>query len=327
MSYPAAIRAINAASNVIVTTHLNPDGDGIGSCLALMQGLRTLGKQVRFLCPSSVASVYAFLPQFSELQVVDTEATAQAVASCELMISCDAGDLKRLGAIAKVAHGKLLNLDHHLTNDRFGHINVVDVKAESSGVVVDTVLRKLKIPLTHDIAVCLYTTIVFDTGRFMHSNTTAHTFRWTARLLDAGINASAINRALTYTKSLHDLRLQKLAIERLVVDEQQNSVAGIALTADDIAAAKAPEDWGDLVEIPRSLLGNRIAYLMRESADKKSVRVSMRSNPPFAVGGVAQAFGGGGHAQAAGCTFPGNLADAQREIVARLRLQATEHHG
>lgn len=321
MSYPAAVRAIAAATDIIVTTHLGPDGDGIGSCLALLHALEGLGKRVRFLCPSKVAGIYAFLPGFDRLEVIADDAAAKQVAPCELMISCDAGDLKRLGSVAQVARGKLINLDHHLTNDRFGDINVVDVAGESSGVVVDRVLRRLKVPLDRTIAACLYATIVFDTGRFMHSNTTAHTFRWTARLLDTGIDAAAINRALTYTRSRHDLALQKLAIERLVVDEQAPALAGMALTAADIAAVGAPEDWGDLVEIPRSLAGNQIAYLMREAKDQKTVRISMRSNPPVAVGEVAQAFGGGGHAQAAGCTFPGNLADALREVVPRLRRQ------
>jgi phosphoesterase RecJ-like protein len=323
MSYPAAARAVIAATDIVVTTHVNPDGDGIGSCLALLLALEHLGKRVRFLCPSPVASIYAFLPGFERLLVVDNDDKAKAQTACELMISCDAGDLKRLGPVAQVAHGKLVNLDHHLTNDRFGHINVVDAKGESSGVVVDGLLRRLKIPLTRDIATCLYTTIVFDTGRFMHSNTTAHSFRWTARLLDAGIDAAAINRALTYTRTRHDLELQRLAISKLVVDEQVPAIAGIVLTAEDIAQIGAPEDWGDLVEIPRSLAGNQIAYLMREAPDHKSVRISMRSNPPVAVGSVAQALGGGGHAQAAGCTFQGTLADAQREVLARLRRQMT----
>lgn len=321
MSYSAAAKALTTATDIVVTTHLNPDGDGIGACLALMLGLEGQGKHVRFLCPSKVSSIYAFLPGFDRLRVIENEAVAKAEPACEVMISCDAGDLKRLGTVAQVAHGKLLNLDHHLTNDRFGHINVVDVTGESSGVVVSGLLRRLKIPLNRDLATCLYATVVFDTGRFMHSNTTAHTFRWTARLLDTGIDAAAINRALTYTRSRHDLALQSLAISKLVVDEQVPAIAGMALTAEDIAQTGVPEDWGDLVEIPRSLAGNQIAYLMREAADHKSVRISLRSNPPVAVGIVAQAFGGGGHAQAAGCTFPGTLAEAQREVLTRLRRQ------
>jgi phosphoesterase RecJ-like protein len=321
VSYPAAARALAQASSVTITTHLNPDGDGIGSGLALLHALEGLGKRVRFLCPSAVARIYAFLPGFERIETVADEAQAKAAGPVEAMISCDAGDLERLGWVAKVARGTLINLDHHVTNTRFGDINLVDVGGESSGVVVERLLRRLKVPLDRRLAECLYTTIVFDTGRFMHSNTTAHTFRWTARLLATGIDAAAINRSLTYTKTPHDLQIQRLGIENLAVDGEDPRLAGIVLSAAAIAAVGEPEDWGDLVEIPRSLAGNQIAYLLREAKDRKSVRCSMRSNPPFEVGGVAQALGGGGHLQAAGCTIAGDLANAQREVVARLRRQ------
>jgi bifunctional oligoribonuclease and PAP phosphatase NrnA len=320
MSYEAAAAALHDAKSIVITTHINPDGDGIGSGLALLHALERPEKRVRFLCPSKVASLYAFLPRFAALTPVLDDAQAAAAEPCEVMISCDAGDRERLGSVAKVRHGKLINLDHHVTNTRFGDINLVDEAAESSGVVVEGLLRRLGAGVDRAIAECLYTTIVFDTGRFMHSNTTAHTFRWTADLLDAGIDASEINRRLTYTKSPKDLAILKLAIENLAIDEDAR-LAGIVLSAADIAAVGEPEDWGDLVEVPRSLAGNRVAYLMREGKDGKSVRVSLRSNPPIEVGSVAQAFGGGGHAYAAGCTVQKPLADAVADVRARLRAQ------
>ena len=163
--------------------------------------------------------------------------------------------------------------------------------------------------------------LVFQLTLPQHSNTTAHTFRWTAKLLDTGIDAAAINRSLAYTKKPHDLLIQKMGIENLLVDVQEPRLAGIVLSAAAIAAVGEPEDWGDMVEIPRSLAGNQVAYLLREAKDRKTVRCSMRSNPPFEVGPVAQALGGGGHRQAAGCTFIGDLAAAQQEILARLRQQ------
>jgi bifunctional oligoribonuclease and PAP phosphatase NrnA len=321
MSYTEAIAAIRAANDIIITTHINPDGDGVGAGLALVHALRGLGKNVRFLCPSKVVSLYAFLPGFEEISAVEKDEQAQHITGTEVMISCDAGDIERLGSVAKVAKKTLINLDHHVTNTRFGTINVVDVDAESTGVVVEKVLQHLAVPLNKMIATCLYTTIVFDTGRFMHSNTTAHTFRWTANLLDAGIDAAAINRALAYTKKPHDLLIQKMGIEHLIVDQEDSRLAGIILSAADIAAVGEPEDWGDLVEIARSLQGNQIAYLLREAKDKKTVRCSMRSNPPFEIGAVAQAFGGGGHRQAAGCTFQGDLEKAKAEIIPQLRGQ------
>jgi phosphoesterase RecJ-like protein len=280
-----------------------------------------MGKSVRYICPSRIASLYAYLPGFDRIEVIDSEAAAKALPPCDVMISCDCGDRKRLGAVLSASRGVLVNLDHHATNDRFGDLNLVDEVAESSGVVVSRLLEHLQISLDKRLAECLYTTIVFDTGRFMHSNTTAHTFRWTAGLLDTGIDAAAINRALTYTKSLNDLAVVRLGLEHLKVDEIEPQLAGIALSAQHIETVGVPEDWGDLVDVPRSLQGNRIAYLAREQKDRKSVRVSLRSNPPWAVSPVAEHFGGGGHRQAAGCTLMGNLEDCLRELLPRLREQ------
>lgn len=327
MPYAAAADALRNAPSITITTHINPDGDGIGAGLALLHALEGLGRQVRFICPSKLASIYAFLPGFDRIEVVDKVDAAKALAACDVMISCDCGDRKRLGAAWDAPRRLLINLDHHATNDRFGDLNLVDEAAESSGVVVSRLLEQLGVPLDQRLAECLYTTIVFDTGRFMHSNTTAHTFRWTATLLDTGIDASAINRALTYTRTPNDLAILALGLEHLTIDSEVPAVAGIALPAARILKVGAPEDWGDMVDVPRTLQGNRIAYLAREQADRKTVRVSLRSNPPYAVSPVAERFGGGGHRQASGCTIPGNLADCLRELLPLLRAQVRDVDG
>ncbi len=322
MSYSQAAELLRNAQDVVITTHLNPDGDGIGAGLALLIALERQGKKVRFLCPSKVATIYAFLPEFGRIQSINDPLVAAQQPRADVIISCDAGDIQRIGAVWQVPRGTFINLDHHVTNANFGDLNIVDVAAESSGVAVSRLLRELSAPIDRVIAECLYTTIVFDTGRFMHSNTTAHTFRWTADLLDTGIDAAEINRKLTYTRTVKDLAIQRLALEHLRVDEVEPRLAGIVLTAAEIAAVGEPDDWGDLVEVPRSLLGNQVAYLLREKrqADGTTVvRASMRSNPPFAIGDVALAFGGGGHAQAAGATIPGTLAEVVPDLVRRLR--------
>jgi len=322
MEHESAVAAIRDAESVVITTHLNPDGDGIGAGLALLIACDRLGKRARFLCPSRVASLYSFLPGAERIEPVDDDALAAAGEPCDLVVSCDCGDLERLGAVARWPRRRLLNVDHHASNDRFGDLNLVDVAAESTGVVVRSLLDGLGVGLDEAIATCLYTTIVFDTGRFMHPNTSAHTFRFAADLLDAGIDAAAINRKLTYTLTPRDLELQALAIRRLRVDDGDPRLAGIAISKEDIAEVGEPEDWGDLVEIPRSLVGVEVAYLMRElpAGDGGTVvRCSLRSNPPYRVGPVAEAFDGGGHLQAAGCTVEGALAEVRGGVLAKLR--------
>jgi phosphoesterase RecJ-like protein len=320
--YAEAAALIAGARTVAITTHINPDGDGIGAGLALALALEAQGRQVAFWCPSPVASLYAFLPRFPLIVPVTDAAAAAALPAADLAISCDAGDKERLGAVWGLRRGALINLDHHASNTRFGDCNLVDEVAESSGVVVARLLAAMGCALTPAIAECLYTTIVFDTGRFMHSNTTAHTFRFAATLLEQGIDAAAINRRLTYTRTPKDLELQRIALANLAVDAAEPRLAGITLDRAAIAQVGEPEDWGDLVELPRSLQGNQVAYLVRErrERDGKTVcKASLRSNPPLAVGPVAQHFGGGGHLQAAGCTIPGTLAEVMPGLLERLR--------
>jgi phosphoesterase RecJ-like protein len=319
-AYDQAAALVVAAPLITITTHINPDGDGIGAGLALALALEAQGRRVRFLCPSPVASLYSFLPRF---EIIRPVASAAAEEPAGLVVSCDAGDKERLGAVWQVPRTQLINLDHHATNTRFGDCNLVDEQAESSGVVAARLLDRLGWPLTPAMAECLYTTIVFDTGRFMHGNTTAHTFRFAARLLDCGIDAAAINRRLTYTRTPQDLALQRLALEHLAVDQAEPRLAGIALDLAAIGQVGEPEDWGELVELPRSLLGNQVAYLVRERREKSGAMVckaSLRANPPVAVGPVAQAYGGGGHLQAAGCTIPGTLAEVMPGLLERLRV-------
>ena len=322
--YQDVVSAIKQAEQICITTHINPDGDGIGAGLALLIALRAAGKRVRFVCPSPLASLYNFLPHFDEIEICDSSEKVQALGQLGTLISCDCGDKERLGVVFASQRDCLINLDHHASNDRFGDINLVDVHAESTGVVVEGVLSALGFALNKPIATCLYTTIVFDTGRFMHSNTTAHTFRWTAALLETGIDAALINRKLTYTKTAHDLAIQRLALDHLHVDEQDERIAGIALPQAEIQRVGRPEDWGELVEIPRSLAGNEIAFLLRENENGNSVRCSLRSNPPYCVGPVAESFGGGGHLQAAGCTIAGDLSAVLGKLLPQLRQQMNE---
>jgi phosphoesterase RecJ-like protein len=320
----ALAQTLIEAHDIVITTHQNPDGDGVGSGLALARALHRLGKRVRFLCPTPVARLWAFMPGFESIRVVADEAAARAEERCDVLVSVDCGDLERLGALVHLRRDHLMNIDHHASNDRFGDSNLVRTDDACTGMGALSVINGMRVALDQEMAACLYAAVCFYTGRFMHSNTTARVLRWSARLLDTGIDAAAINRAMTYVRSTHDLAIQRLGIEHLQVDEQEPRLAGIALSAAAIAAVGKPDDWGELVEIPRSLHGNQIAFLAREAEDHASVRVSLRANPPYMVSAVAAHFGGGGHFQAAGCTIERDLTGALAELLPRLREQLAQ---
>jgi phosphoesterase RecJ-like protein len=322
LPYAACAEALEAARSVLITTHIGPDGDGIGTGLALLLALERLGKTVRFVIPSKVVPIYQFLPGAGRIEVVDEPAAAAALPRADVVVSCDAGDKERLGAVWHCPRGQFINLDHHATNTRFGDLNLVDIDGESSGVVAHGLLAALGVAIDRDIAACLYTTIVYDTGRFMHSNTTPRCLRWTADLMETGIDAAEINRRLTYTKTAKDLAATSIALSHLKVDDAEPRLAGIMLDEATIAAAGDPDDWGDLVEWPRSLLGNQVAFVLKEKKQKDGtwvVKASLRANPPYAVGAVAQSFGGGGHVLAAGATIPGRMPEIAPQVLARLR--------
>lgn len=314
-----AEQRLQDARSIVITTHVNPDADGLGSGLALLLALRDLDKEVTFLCPGTPPGLYAFLPGFAAIQSCSSAEAAHAEALADVLLSCDAGSIDRLEHVAEVARGSLINCDHHASNTRFGDINVVDESAACTGMVIERLIDGLGVAIDADMAANLYAAVVFDTGRFMHANTSASVLRWAARLLETGIDAAAINRQLTYIKTPHDLAVIRLGLEHLHVDKEQPALAGIVLSRSLIEGVGEPEDWGELIEFPRSLAGNQVAYLLREQPDRQSVRASLRANPPYEVEPIASAFGGGGHRQAAGCTIPGNLAQALGQILPLLR--------
>jgi phosphoesterase RecJ-like protein len=319
----AICQAIAAAATIDLTTHINPDADGIASMLALAAALRTGDRRVRCWSPSPVPARYAFLPGASAIAVAADADRIHRLPPCDLLIACDCADAGRLGALAARRRGRLVNLDHHSSNDRFGDLNLVDPRSACTAMIVERLLRALGRPLTPVTATLLYAGLVYDTGRFQHANTDAAAFRCAARLAAAGVEVAWVNRQLSGSLDEHDLALQAAGLARLVRDRTEPRLAGIALSAADIAAAGGPpEDWGDLVELPRSLRGVALAYLLREGRGpdgRPVVRCSLRSDPPVAVGPVAAQFGGGGHVQAAGCTIMADLATARRRLLPLLR--------
>ncbi|MHC5068548.1 MAG: DHH family phosphoesterase [Planctomycetota bacterium] len=322
MSLDQIIERLKTAETVAITTHINPDGDGVGAALALALALGRAGKQVDLRCPTPVTQQLAYLPGFADWQVLEDEAAAAALPAVDVLISVDCGDLKRLGAVAACPRATLINIDHHASNDDFGDLNLVDVGAACTTLVIERVLLALGVAVDAAIAECLYTGLVFDTGRFMHSNTGPEEFRFAARLADTGLDLAAVNRRLCYTLSPADLQARRLGIERLVVDEQDPRLAGIALTEADMKSIGDIDDWGELVELARSLSGVEVAYMMRQP-EVGVLRCSLRANPPFEVSPVAIHFGGGGHKQAAGCTvestdFTGTLAELRTRLRAAL---------
>jgi phosphoesterase RecJ-like protein len=312
-----AVTAIQQANRVLIACHVHPDGDALGSLLALGLGCHRLGKEVILLSPDGVPATYRFLPQW---QRVVTAASGPV----DLAIGVDADGSDRLGSAeaAVLAAPLVIDIDHHTGPDPFGDVRLVDPTAAATGELVLALLDALSVSLDQEMAVCLLAAILTDTGSFRFSNVTPRTLEIAARLVAAGARPGPIYEAVYERKPPGALRIAGRALAALQT-ELGGALAWTALSRADFAAAGADdEDTDGIVSALQAAEGARVALLFREQVNGE-VRVSLRSRDGTSVAAVAALFGGGGHAAAAGCTVPGPLSEAVARLLAATLTRMT----
>lgn len=314
----AAADAIARTEELALACHVGPDGDALGSMLGLGIAARCAGKKVAasFGSPFVMPPNLGFMP--SDLLVSPQDFPKAP----ELMVVLDAGSADRLGELEDNA-SKAVNvvvLDHHITNEGFGHISVVDATAAATGELVFDLLGLLEWPITPDVANCLYTALVTDTGRFLYSNTTSRTLEIAAQLLEFGADPTEIGRHVYEESRFGSLKVTAVALGRAELDESARFVSTIVTQADMTAAGI---EWGDLdnlIDTLRLAKEADVAVLAKVQADGQ-VRVSMRSRGDTDVGSLAVAMGGGGHRLAAGFTT-----ETDARVVIRKIREAIEEY-
>ncbi len=295
-------------------SHHNPDGDAIGSTIALGLALRAQGKQVRLFNQDAVPQRYAFL-EGAELVEVLPPAFPQDIT---LLIVVDSGDIKRLGDAGEAfasAAPLLVNIDHHGTNSCYGALNVVEGEAAACGCVLYRIFRELGWELTLPMATALYAAISTDTGSFQYSSTTAEVMRMAAGLIELGVEVGETCRQLYQEISPEAIRVQREVLNNMSL-LAGGAVACYAMSAACKAElAVGQEATKDLVDIIRVIRGVKVAAIFEE-VECGRVRISLRSKDArFSVAQVALAFGGGGHAMAAGIRMRGTLAEVQQAVL------------
>jgi bifunctional oligoribonuclease and PAP phosphatase NrnA len=314
-----AIRAAaKAGSPLALMCHVSPDGDALGSMLALHHLARSqrVASVASFPNPFTVAAHYRSVPGLDLL----TE-SADFPVDPALVITFDCGSLQRLvelGSAASFAReaGELIVLDHHATNDRYGSINVVDVKAAATAVVVRALARELDWPLTREAAICLYVGLVTDTGRFQFSSTDPSVFELAAELASFGLPIAQLNRELFDEHSYAYLRLASVALGRAVLDPTRELIT-THVSQHDLAEYGVDYDEVEgLIEWIRSATEAEVAVVYKEAPD--GVRVSMRSLTKVDVGALAVKLGGGGHVRAAGFTMNAPVEAVHAAVLAEL---------
>jgi phosphoesterase RecJ-like protein len=317
--FERAVEAIALAPSLALACHIGPDGDALGSMLAMHHLARAHGKPsvASWSEPFQVAPHYEFLPGLDL-----TTKPADYPAEPEVMITFDCGSLSRLGDLARPAAAarELIVLDHHASNEGYGTINVVDPEAAATAVVVRHLARALGWSLNRDAALCLYTGLVTDTGRFQYSNTTPEVFELAQELAEFDLPIAAASRQLFEKHRFAYLQMVGACLARAELDRELRFVATWVTNFDlDGFDVDVAETEG-LIDLIRRTAEADVACVCKETAD--GIRVSLRSvNDDVDVGAVAARFGGGGHRYAAGFVAPYPVVDVLDQIKAALREQ------
>jgi phosphoesterase RecJ-like protein len=303
--------AIRGRERFLLTSHARPDGDSIGSQLAMAYALESLGKQVRLVNADAAPDHYREFPGVERIEIA-----SQTDAEADALIVMECSDLGRTGVAFRDGHF-IINIDHHAGNRMYGALNWFDESAAACGEMVFDVIRGLGVPLSPEIATHIYLAILTDTGSFHHSNITPRTFDICRQAVEAGVNPAAMARRVFDSNSFGKLKLigallasmelvDKGRLAVLYMDDEMLSVCGCT-----------HNDTEGVINLP--LTAREIqAVVFFKVAPTGEVRVSMRSKYDVDVRAVANNYGGGGHKNAAGFTVSGRLADVRPPILEQL---------
>jgi len=306
--------AIEKAEHVLVISHIDPDGDAIGSMTAVGQALRQLGKRVTLACDDVVPARFHYLPLAGEVR-----RTTNPDATYDLIVAVDCADASRMGwAYDRLREPKpaLANIDHHVTNSNFGAFNLVDPDVSSTAELLHRFLPEIGVEMTQGIAESLLTGIITDTMGFRTTSVTAATLRAAAELVDAGADIAAISLRALHQRPYATAQLWGIGLGGVTLEDDGLIWTSISRGAAQRAGVEGARSSSGLVNFLLDVDPAVMAVVLTEMTDEDMVRVTMRCHPPYNVAEVAGQFGGGGHALAAGCALGGPLEEAEARVVA-----------
>jgi phosphoesterase RecJ-like protein len=303
-------------SAFVMVSHVKPDGDTLGAGLALGLALRKLGKRVHYFQQDPVPRNLRFLP---DSQYVSREVPADLPADA-LWVFCDMSDSARAGEyLPKLDRANILDVDHHLGNAHFGAFNYVLSNECSTGTTMIHVLRELGIEMDEEIATCVLTTIMTDTGGFMHSNTTPEVLELSAELMRAGANKEQITEEIFANKRMAAIKLLGKTLDAMRFGHDGHYCYSYVTQAMLAETGADGEDTEEIVNHLRSIEGVEVSALFKEYDG--DLRVSLRSSGRVNVQAAAARLGGGGHFRASGLTYNGSLDDAFAAVDAALTAE------
>ncbi|MDP4087803.1 MAG: bifunctional oligoribonuclease/PAP phosphatase NrnA [Bacillota bacterium] len=310
--FEQVIEEINRCESIAISFHVSPDGDAVGSSLALMNGLRKLGKKVNILCRESVPEILSFLPSAGEIN----KSTGIEEGYFDCLIVLDCGNIDRINIDFEIngdREYRLLNLDHHASNDYYGDVNYVDTKYSAMGEIVYLLLMEMGVEIDSDMAICLYTSIMTDCGSFKYSNTTSLTHNIAGALIDKKIDFPEIHRKIYENKKFELVKLAGKLIEGMYLQCNNRLCIIEAMANVTESLGVDPADVSDLVYIGTDIQGVEVVVFIKQNADK--YKISLRSKKYFDVRVLAEKYGGGGHAKAAGFSYTGDLEKLKQDLI------------
>jgi phosphoesterase RecJ-like protein len=312
------IRHLKNSNHVLVASHINPDGDAIGSLVAMGLSLDALKKKTTLFNESPIPAVYRFLPAVNRVvQHINS-------ADYDIAVILDCGDMERIGqAVSTVRQIPIIiNIDHHITNTRFGNFQLIDTSACATSEIIFRLIKQMEVPISQAIATSIYTGILTDTGSFRFSNTNRAAFAICQEMVELGVDPYNIAQHVYGTYSLGRIKLLNLALDSIEISDN-GKLSIMTLTQDMFNETHTqPEDVDGLINYAKRIEDVKVAALIQQhwNGKKKSkncnrFHVSLRSDGTVDVAAIAASFGGGGHSSAAGFSIELTLSDVKLQIL------------
>lgn len=316
--FKGIIDGIERYGTFSILTHVSPDGDTLGSALAMYILLTDLGKKAEVICEEPVPHIYAYLPN-AEKVVLPEKAVGY-----ECVITCDCADMQRFKKAEHLfrAAKHTMVIDHHFTNKGYGDVNLIKADASATCEIIYDLYNALDVPVSNEAAICIYSGIVTDTGNLTYSNTTGDCIRMVAAMYENGLNITEINRNIYRTVPFSKTRMQGYVLSNMKLELDGKIGLATVSIAEMERFGATNEDCEGLVDSVRDVESVRLAIFIREGRDG-TFKVSLRSKECADVGRIANKYGGGGHAAAAGytsreplsTTIANVLRDAKEELL------------
>lgn len=310
---------VKNSKNILIVSHVNPDGDTLGTMCALYNSIqKQFKKKAEMLILSKLPKVYEFIPGISEAKTLDKLNKSREY---DLVIAVDVASLDRLiDAQVLFERAKFkVNIDHHRTNNGYGDLVILEPDSSSSGEVAYKLLKGLNWPIDLDVANCIYTAILTDTGGFRFENTSAEVFKIAAELTDLGVNPKDLYKRCYESKTKSMVMFQSYCVSKAIF-LNNDKIAYTVVYKKDMEKFAAGEDYTDgIAETLRAITSTDVAFVVKE-VDSKLCKISMRSKS-VDIAAVCSVFGGGGHKFAAGCTVKSSCAETVKKLLSEIQKE------